>query len=182
MKLELIIIIIASILILLLIFWNRKLSSQINSNTNKLNNKNVECKQSNKALTESEEKYRYLIDNCMVGIFNSDLNGEFIFANLTMSRMFDFDNPSHMIGKVSLKLWKNIKQREQFLIELKKYSHISNFEAEGVTHSGQKIQILLSAILHANVINGIALDVTDQKRVEQKKKSISKDSRHLPLS
>ncbi|NOQ78553.1 MAG: PAS domain S-box protein [Gammaproteobacteria bacterium] len=165
---ELIVIIITSVFILLLIYKNRKLSNQISSNTNKMNNEIIECKQSKRNLTESEESYRYLIDNSMVGIFNSDLNGQFIFVNTAMSRMFDFDNPLQMTGKMSLNHWKDLKQREQFLTQLNKYGHISNFEAEGVTHIGRKIHIIFSATLHDDIINGMVMDITEKKLAEQK--------------
>ena len=56
-------------------------------------------------LAESEAKYRGLVDNSIVGVFSSTLDGRFTFVNDAMARMFDFDSPEQMIAQRSLERW-----------------------------------------------------------------------------
>ena len=63
--------------------------------------------QTNCALFTSEEHYRNLIENAMVGVFTSPLDGQFTFVNKALARMFDFDNPEQMLADGTQSFQKN---------------------------------------------------------------------------
>jgi PleD family two-component response regulator len=61
-------------------------------------------------LARSEAKYRGLVENALVGIFNSTIDGQFTYVNDAMARMFDFDTPEQMIARGSLERWSDQKK------------------------------------------------------------------------
>ena len=118
-------------------------------------------------LAKSEAKYRGLVDNSMVGVFHSTLDGRFIFLNDAMVRMFDFESPEHMMAQGSIDRWRYPEDRNRMLAELRRHGRVVNFEAETVSHSDRHIQILFSAKQVGNNIVGMAMDITRRKQVEK---------------
>ncbi|MHA2496437.1 MAG: PAS domain S-box protein [Candidatus Hodarchaeales archaeon] len=68
-------------------------------------------KQAQKALKESEEKYRQLIELIPYGITEIDASGEFIFANSAYHRMLGY-NPDELVGKPMFDTWADENERE----------------------------------------------------------------------
>jgi PAS domain S-box-containing protein len=119
-------------------------------------------------LVKSEAKYRGLVDTSLVGVFHSRINGQFIFVNEALARMFDFDSPDQMVIERAFSRWKDLNQRELFLTELQKRGYVRNFETETITHMDRHIHVLFSATLNGDDISGMVMDITDRKRAEQK--------------
>jgi PAS domain S-box-containing protein len=119
-------------------------------------------------LAQSEAKYRGLVDNAMVGVFATTLDGQFIFINDAMAKMFDFDTPEQMISQGSLERWRDQKDRERILVALQKHGSVTNFEAETITHTDRHIHVLFSAKQVDNDIVGMVMDITERKHAEEK--------------
>ncbi len=144
------------------------LEEMVAKRTAELESEINERKQAEKKLAKSEAKYRGLVDNSMVGVFATTLDGRFTFVNDAMAGMFDFDSTELMIAKGSLERWSDIKDRERMLTELEKHGKVTNLEAETITHTDRKIDILFSARQIGNDIFGMAMDITERKQAEQK--------------
>ena len=127
-----------------------------------------ERKQAEEKLSKSEEKYRSLVDNSLVGVFSSTIDGRFIFVNDAMARMFDFDSREQIIAHGSLERWSDSKDRQQMLAELLKHGRVTNFEAKTITHTGRNIHVLFSAKQLGDNIFGMLMDITERKLAEQK--------------
>jgi PAS domain S-box-containing protein len=125
-----------------------------------------ERKLAEEKLVKSEAKYRSLVDNSMVGVFESTTDGRFTFANEAMVQMFEFDSPEQMIAHGSIELWNDIKDRERMLAELQKHGRVSSFEAEAVTRTGRHIHVLFSAKQIDDRISGMLMDISDRKQAE----------------
>jgi PAS domain S-box-containing protein len=125
-----------------------------------------ERKLAEEKLVKSEAKYRSLVDNSMVGVFESTTDGRFTFANEAMVQMFDFDSLEQMIAHGSLERWKDVKDRERMLAELQKHGRVSSFEAEAVTRTGRHIHVLFSAKQIDHRISGMLMDISDRKQAE----------------
>jgi len=126
----------------------------------------IERKQASEDLLENETKYRDLVDNSLVGVFNATRDGKLNFVNEACARIFDFKNVEQMLSKEALPRWADPKQYEQFLAEIKKNGSVANFEAERITHTGRRIHVLQSVHLQANSISGMVMDITEQKKAE----------------
>jgi PAS domain S-box-containing protein len=127
-----------------------------------------ERKLAEEKLARSEAMYRGLVDNSIVGIFTSTVDGRFTFVNDSMVRMFDFDNAEQMIAQGSLERWRDLNDRERMLAILEEQGSVTNFEAETVTRTHRHIHVLLSAKQIGNDIFGIVIDVTMRKQAEIK--------------
>jgi len=140
-----------------------------------------ERKLAEEKLVKSEAKYRSLVDNSVVGVFESTTDGRFTFANDAMVQMFDFDSPEQMIAHGSLELWDDIADRERMLAELQKHGRVSNFEAEAVTRTGRHIHVLFSAKQIDNRISGMVMDISDRKQAEIELKQAYTEIEHLKI-
>jgi PAS domain S-box-containing protein len=127
-----------------------------------------ERKSAEEKLARSEAKYRGLVDNSIVGVFNSTLDGRFKFVNDAMVRMYDFDSVEQMIAHGSPARWKNTEDRDHMLDALQKHGRVANFEAETITNTGRHIWILFSAKLIGNDIIGMVMDITKRKQAENR--------------
>jgi len=125
-----------------------------------------ERKQAEEKLVKSEAKYRSLVDNSIVGVFESTTDGRFTFANDANAQMFDFDSPEQMIVHGSVELWNDIEDRERMRAELQKHGRVSNFEAEAVTRTERHIHVLFSAKQIDDRISGMVMDISDRKQAE----------------
>jgi len=120
------------------------------------------------ALSKSEVQYRNLVDNSLVGVFNVNLNGEFIYVNAAMAQMYEFDSTEQMLAESSINRWVDLQQREQLLVTLKEQGSVSNFEAQTITRAGRHIFVLFSVKLIDDVISGMVMDISEKKQAEDK--------------
>ena len=123
-----------------------------------------ERRQAEEKLAKSEAKYRDLVDNAIVGVFTTTLDGRFLFVNNAMVSMYDFDSIEQMLAEGSLARWRDPERREHMLVELKKHGSVTNFDAETITRTGRHIQVIFSAQLRNDSISGMVMDITDRKQ------------------
>jgi PAS domain S-box-containing protein len=123
-------------------------------------------KQTGEDLSKSEAKYRDLVDNSLVGVFNSTLDGHFLFVNKALAKMYNFDSPEQMVAESTLPLWVDPKQREQLIAELQAHGSVSNFEAETINGPDQHNHVLFSVTLQDEVISGMVMDITERRHAE----------------
>lgn len=129
-----------------------------------------ELKQAENALKESERSYRELVDNSLVGVFKTNLEGEILFANESMAKIFHYANADELKKNNITKLYENQEKRFKFLHELEKNGKFTDCEVQAVGKAGEKVNVLVSASLEDNVISGMFMDITDRKRSELKLK------------
>jgi PAS domain S-box-containing protein len=117
-------------------------------------------------LSESEAKFRNLVDNSLVGVFNSTLDGQFLFVNEALVRMYDYDSAEQMVAEGALSRWVDPKRREQLISDLQEHGGVSNFEAETITATGHHVHVLFSVKLQDEIIAGMVMDVTERRQAE----------------
>mgnify|MGYP006293649995 CR=1 FL=1 len=126
----------------------------------------VEQKRAEKALEISEQKYKDLVNNALVGVCRTNLQGELIFANNALLEMLEFNSKDRSPGSV-LDSYKNSDDRKLLIRELKKNGSVSGFELELVTKTGKAKHVLVSAILNGDIISGTAIDISERKEKEE---------------
>jgi PAS domain S-box-containing protein len=139
----------------------------------------TERKSIEKELLESEEKYRDLVDNSLVGVFKSNLKGEILFANEALAKMFECNSPEELVLAGALSRYKDPGCREAFIMKLKKKGSVQNYEVEAITKTGKTKNILFNATLDGDVISGMTMDITDRKNTEEEVKESVKRYRLL---
>ncbi len=128
----------------------------------------TERKSMEKEITESEKKYRELVENALIGVYKINLSGKIVYANKAMADMLEFDSPLEMMSVSSSSLYRNIEEMNNFLQELRTSGKTGkNREVELVTKNGRARNVLLSASLDGEVISGMAKDITEMRALER---------------
>jgi PAS domain S-box-containing protein len=119
-------------------------------------------------LKESDKSYRDLVNNSMVAIYKTNINGDIIFANDAMAEMFNFESVEALKTTKSPHLYKNPNDRNKIIEKLRKKGSINHHEMDMKSNTGETITILLSAYLNDNIISGMMMDITERKKMEEK--------------
>ncbi len=127
----------------------------------------------------SEQKYRDLVDNALVGVYRTNLTGDYLFVNEALFRMLGFSAPEEMIKEGVVARYKNHEDREAFVQELKEKERLNYYEIELLTKSGESKNVLISATLAGNEIIGMMMDITDRKKATEKIKAALKEKEIL---
>jgi len=125
----------------------------------------TERKKTEKALRESEKKYRNLVNNALVGIYKTNLKGDILYVNEALSKMLEFGSPENMMAEGVSARYKNPKDREVLIENLRKMNRVESFEIELLTKTGKTKDVLLSATLEGDMISGMIMDITIRKHL-----------------
>lgn len=132
-------------------------------------------KYAEEALQKSEETYRMLVENSLVGIYRLDKNGNYAYVNEAMARIFEFDSPGEMLRENVQKRYNKPEERASFLRLIREKKRLSNYEVEGLTKTGKKITVLAAVALVGDEIMGVIVDVTEKKRAEEDLKKAAEE-------
>jgi len=119
------------------------------------------------ALKESEKKYRNLVDNALIGIYKTNFKGDLIYANEALAKMLEFESPKEMMRESVPRRYKNPKDREVFIENLKEKGRVEKFETELLTKTGKVKYIILNATLDGDTLSGMVLDISERKYAEE---------------
>ncbi len=133
----------------------------------------TERKQSEKALRESEERYRTLVESTCDGVAISNGEGELIFANSSYVSMFGYSSPDELIGTLAVDRYANPEDRTGIFKRLSKDGYAESVELDMLKKDGARISVLCSAVLRqdksGNIIQAEATvtDITERKKTEE---------------
>jgi PAS domain S-box-containing protein len=119
------------------------------------------------ALRESEKRYRDMVDNAVVGVYETNLYGELLYVNDAVLKIFEYDCADEVIGKNVKIAYRDIRDRDALLEILKRNGHVENFELELVTKTGRSKNGIVTAVLHGDKISGMLLDISERKRSQE---------------
>ena len=131
-------------------------------------------KQTQMALRESEERYRSLAENTLVGFWQTTLDGHTIYINPAMCQMLEIEDPEELHGKTYDSFYDD-KNREIIKRELaiRKKGMSSTYEVELIGRKGTKRNVMISGApiflsedkIHSAI--GTFTDITDKKSAEK---------------
>jgi PAS domain S-box-containing protein len=119
------------------------------------------------------------VDNALVGVYRTNLSGDILFLNEALANLIGFTSPEEMIKEGALVRYKDPKEREAFIKELREKRRLNYYEIEMLTHSGETKNVLLSATLAGNEILGMVMDITDRKKSTEKIKAALREKEIL---
>jgi len=131
------------------------------------------------ALTESEEKYKDLVDNALVGVYKSNIKGEILYVNDALGRMLEYESPGELIAARAFSIYRTREERKNLIGVLEKTGKVDNYEFEAVTKSGKTRNLLLSATLSGDILSGMIIDISERKRMEE---TIKRQANHDALT
>ncbi|MCX7833082.1 MAG: PAS domain S-box protein [Ignavibacteria bacterium] len=118
-------------------------------------------------LRTSETKYRNLVENALIGVYSTNLAGNFLYANKALCNIFEYDNVEEFMKMNANSFYKNFYDREKIIELLNKYGKVINYEIELITKSGKPIYVLANSFKVGDIITGMMMDITERKRYEQ---------------
>ena len=101
-------------------------------------------KKAEKALEESERKYRNIFENAVEGIFQSTPEGRFINVNPSFAKMFGYASPEdliHSIVDIATQYYVNPEDRVRYQQILQKTGYIEHFEFKARCKGGGHIWV-----------------------------------------
>lgn len=152
-----------------------QLYTSYNKMLDRINQEQQQQKKYSKALELSENNYRSIFENSIVGIFNIDLKtGKLIQANDRFYEILQLK--PEKINEYKITQFRSRKDRVKFLQTIKNEGQIENFEIEHkngiwISISGKKIE-------SQGIIDGVIQDITERKRnfIELKKVNFELDN------
>jgi PAS domain S-box-containing protein len=132
--------------------------------------------QAERALRQSEEKYRDIFENASEGIFQTSPEGQLLSANPALARMSGFSSPQEMINyfsNLSLQLYVNPDDRRHMVVMLKQWGKLEGLEVEMYRKDGSKfwismnIHVVQDAEGNIRYFEGTNVDITARKEAEQ---------------
>ncbi|MCD4795907.1 MAG: PAS domain S-box protein [Candidatus Cloacimonetes bacterium] len=138
--------------------------------------KNIEKEQlkAEKALRESEERYRTLQSNIPVGIYRSTHDGTFVSANPAMVKMLGYSSEKELLSIPVVNIYAFSDQRKDFVQEIDKYNTISDYEIQlkrkdgtifWVTTNAKAVKDDNGEKIH---FDGMIEDITERKEAQIK--------------
>ncbi len=117
------------------------------------------------ALKESEENYHNLVDNVIVGVYKTSIEGDLIFGNEAMLKIMEFEGD---YTKLNVKgFYKNPSDRELFLDQMNKEGEVRDFETELISSKGKQLNVIINAKIIGKNMTGMILDITERKKAEK---------------
>ncbi|NIM18223.1 MAG: response regulator [Candidatus Aminicenantes bacterium] len=144
---------------------NINLENKVVERTKELQVEINERKLTQEALEKSEEKYRQLVNNSLVGIYITQ--DHFIkFCNQKFAEIFGYQSPEEVLGK----------QMKELLIKEKWSKATRMYEFKGIKKDGTifDIEVLDTPIIyqHRPAIQGILMDITIRKQIEEERQKL----------
>jgi PAS domain S-box-containing protein len=129
-------------------------------------------------LIKSENNYRTIFENAVVGVYQSTPEGKFITVNPAFARIFGYDSPEEVMDKISdiaTQFYVDPADRTRYQEKLQKFGKMENFEYKALCKDGSEIWISNST--RANIApngkiiryDGMLTDITGRKRAEEEK-------------
>ena len=129
-------------------------------------------------LKENEEKYKNIFTQSLAGVFITEKN-IIIDCNNSFAKIFGYKSRVQLIGKKATSLYFATKEREDYIVDLKKKNKLTNYRIKHKKKDGSEIWILTNVTLKNNRINGTLIDITEQVRVENLLKQNEKNYKDL---
>jgi len=146
----------------------------------------IERYRTDRALKESEKKFRTLVENIKLGVYRSTgPGGKLLEVNPGFARLFGYKNKDELL-KINLKeIYGNPKDREKFNEEMLKNGFVKNLEIvfkrkDGKTFIGSETAVVVrDEEGNVNYYDGIVEDITERKEAEEALKESEEKFRNL---
>ena len=124
-------------------------------------------------LRASEGRYRLLFERNLAGVMRSSLDGRVLEINEAFAQMLGYGSAGELVGLSTPDFYYQPKERVAFIQQLKASSFVINREFQLRRRDGSVLWVLANLSLlgdpknSQSVIEGVFMDITDRKRVEE---------------
>ncbi|MCX6687490.1 MAG: PAS domain S-box protein [Methanoregula sp.] len=140
-------------------------------------------KRAEKALRESEEKFRTLMENLSVGVYRNtaDEQGRFLLANTAQAHMLGYESVEELLNVPVNALYNDPEERIKFLADLNYCGVLKNRLVQLKKKDGTPIWVSVNARPKCNDrgeiewIDGVIEDITERRTMEQEVENHNKE-------
>ena len=125
-------------------------------------------------LHAADKKYHDMVENSPLGICNTSIQGKVLFANQAFADLMEYDSIAQVIEETSISFYKKVEDRTRFLELLTKNGRVEKFEAPALTKKSNTKDVLLNSWLDKDIIYTTVIDITDQKKAQEKLKNAAR--------
>ncbi len=133
-------------------------------------------RQTEKALRESEEKYRNLFETALVGLYRSRIDdGTILAANQAFAEIMGYDSPDQFYeGFKTTGHYADPDRRRELLRLLQENGRVDGFEILSIRPDGTHAEIAVSCIIYPEhgYIEGCVIDMTEKKQAAREKEKL----------
>ena len=132
----------------------------------------TERKRTERALQQSEEKFRSIFDHASVGIVQSTRDGHLVTANVTMARMLGYDSVDELLQvDMARDVWFSAAEREYLFRKFEPRGYATDVEVRWKRRDGIPIWVQINAHAikspsGATYFEGFIYDITNRKLAE----------------
>jgi|GEM_PF-2610174 len=146
----------------------------------------TERKHAEEALRESEEKYRRIFKNSVVGLFQSTPEGKFINVNPAFAKMLHYESPEDLVSSVTdiaRQYYADPEERCRYQQLLQQFGSVEDFEFRARRKDGTHIWVSNSTRAYfdkkGNLVQfeGIVMDITQRKKAEAENEALQSQLR-----
>ncbi len=143
------------------------------------------------ALRIAEERYHSIVENAIVGIYQSTLNGRYISANQALAKIYGFSCPEELlenIQDIGQQLYFDSHRRQQYVTEIETNGAVTEFESIVCRKNGTSIWISETARAVRNptgkllYYEGMVTEITDRIVAQEALKFQQAQSQELLLN
>jgi PAS domain S-box-containing protein len=129
-----------------------------------------------KALRLSEERYRTIFENSVMGIFQSTPEGRYIRVNPAFARIFGYESPEEMVSSITdigSQVFVAAEDRKRCLAILRETGILERFETRTRRRDGSIIWIAINSLVVRDTsgrtlcIEGVIEDITERKNAAE---------------
>jgi PAS domain S-box-containing protein len=164
-----------------LIMMNQSLQQKVEERKKELKAQLAQKIEAEKILKESEEKYRELVDNALIGIFISDVRGKILFANEALALILECGSVKDLLSLNIRELFKNTGDMDILIDRLSESGKVNEFEAEFLLKTGKTKHVIISVNRESDKLSGMILDITDRKLAAERLMNYQKELIHARL-
>ncbi len=128
-----------------------------------------------KALRQSEVRYRKLFERSLAGMYKTSLDGRVLDCNMALAEIFGADSVDE-VKKISVvDHYANVAERKKFIDRLKRDGRVTNMELTLLKMDKSPIRVLMSAALvqgepgEGDIIEGTFIDITEKEALASEK-------------
>ncbi len=179
---------------------NSQLENKVKEKTEELAKTIVDLQEANKKLAEeiekrkvfeeelkkSEENYWNFIDNLPVGVYRTNLDGNFIIANRTLARILGCKDVEELKRFSATEFYKTREKRNEVLQQhSQEKQNLVKVETELITKDGRRIFVndygrsLFNQETGEVLFDGVIVDVTEKYQIEKELEKNEKRFREL---
>jgi len=133
----------------------------------------TEAKLAERALRESEARYRSVIENISDVYYRTDARGNMIMLSPSCVKLLGYDSVNDILGYPNARFWQNPERRSDFLERIHREGEVRDYEVVLLRRDGSPVTVSTSSKFYHDAdgsvagVEGIFRDITERKRAEE---------------